>query len=101
MSTRYILTANLHNRPTWWDGPIAGTLEELTKMLIRIDSEIHEPGHLNADHWEELYWADPDAYDLDEDEETPERPTYTEDSVRELAATVYDEPVSHITLTVA
>ena len=99
-TTTYILDGTLHNHPEWWQGALTGTLEDITYYLIRENEDIRGIDEsLTADFFPELYWADPDAWPLDEDEEEPARPDYSEQDILALASHVYDECRRHFTLT--
>lgn len=76
-----------------------GSLEQITNWLIDQNYRWEFGADLSADYWPYLYWSDPDAWDLDDDEQPPARPDYTVEIVTKIASRVWDVPERWIALT--
>lgn len=70
----------------------ADSYEEMTTKLVDYDQA--HTSHTIDGYEAIFYWADPDAIDLDEDEEEPEKPNYTASLVEDFARHVFD--TSHV-----
>ncbi|EPD70888.1 hypothetical protein HMPREF1219_00183 [Corynebacterium pyruviciproducens ATCC BAA-1742] len=64
----------------------ATDLEDLASKVIEGDYSRSANTHADG-HWSFFYWADPDAF---EDDEAPEKPNYTIETVTDLARSVFD-----------
>lgn len=94
--TTYALTCNHHNHPAKTD-VLTGSLQQIINALI--DHNDHwGNADLAADYWPYVYWAEPDSFTLDDEEEAPETPSYTADAAIAIASSVLDESPKHISI---
>lgn len=94
--TTYALICTHYNHPRKKE-VVSGSLEEIINSLIEYNDRWGN-ADLAADYWAYAYWADPESFTLDDDEQAPEKPDYTTDVATTLASTVLDESPKHITI---
>ena len=94
--TTYALTCNHHNHPAKTD-VFTGSLREVIDALIDHNDRWGN-ANLAADYWPYVYWAEPDSFTLDDEEEAPETPDYTADVAIAIASSVLDESPKHISI---